>query len=252
MAQSPEFVNIDLAVRGYGYGIEGKNTTIPTNNILAFGTDVKVSNNSNFILPFKSSETEVTNITIQSKPDNNINYSAALPITISSSDLISSAFVIVSEALTDEYIEIKRNGVLAQTLLIKTEPRYTPFDCWFVNKYGQKYSITFFKEKETSLKVKRDSYESSTGQAKDGIHQLATYNNTGNTSFKANTGFLDEETNENIKQLMLSEKVWVLEGFLFNPVNVSQSSVQYKTRQKDRLLNYEVSFNYAYNEINDI
>lgn len=252
VAQSPEFVSTDLAVRGYGYGIEGKNPTTPANNVLAFSEDVNVSSSSNFILPFKASETEVTNISIQSKPNNTINYSVALPITNNSNDLVSSAFVKVSEASTDEYIEIKRNNVLVSTLTIKEEMRYTPFDCWFVNKSGQLQSITFFKEKETSLKVKSDDYESSIGQASDGVHQLVTFNKRGNTSFKANTGFILEENNEIIKQLYLSEKVWILEGFTFNPVNVSSSSVSYKTRQKDRLLNYEVSFNYAYNEINDI
>ena len=252
VAQSPEFVNTDLAIRGYGYGIEGKNTSTPANDILAYGEEVNVSTQSNFILPFNRSETEVTDITIKSFPNNNINYSVSLPTTDDSNDLVSSAFVSVNEAGTDEYIEIKRNNTLSHTLILKQELRYTPFDCWFVNKYGQLYSFTFFKEKETSLKVKSDSYESSIGQPKSGVHQLETYNKTGNTSFKANSGFISEENNEIIKQLFLSEKVWILEGFLFNPVNVSSSSVSYKSRQKDRLLNYEVNFDYAYNEINDI
>lgn len=252
VAQSPEFVSTDLAVRGYGYGIEGKNTTTPANDILAYGTEIKVSSQSNFILPFKASETLATDITIESFPDNNISYSVSLPLTNNSTDLVSSAFVSVIDAGTDEYIEIKRNNILAHTLLVKDEPRYAPFDCFFINKYGQEYSFTFFKEKETSLKVESDSYESSIGQPNVGVHQLETYNKTGNTSFKANSGFIEEENNEILKQLFLSEKVWILEGFIFNPVNVSSSNVTYKSRQKDRLLNYEVNFNYAYNEINDI
>lgn len=252
VAQSPEFVVIDSAVRGYGYGIEGRNTTTPVNNVLAFGLDVTVSDSSNFILPFKASGTVVTNVTVQSKPANVINYSVSYPATTNSNEIVSGVFVKVSESVADTSIEIKINGTLVHNIIKKTEPRYTPFDCWFINKYGQLYSLTFFKEKETSLKVKRDSYESSIGQAKDGIHQLATYNIKGNTKFKANTGFIDEENNEIIKQLFLSEKVWILEGFVFNPVNVSSSNVSYKSRQKDRLLNYEIDFDYAYNEINDI
>lgn len=252
VAQSPEFIVIDLAIRGYGYGIEGKNTTIPVNNILSFVGDVNVNRTSQFTLPFKASETVVTNISVQSKPSNSINYSIAIPLSIDSSSLISKVLVNVSDSLFDKYIEIKKDSVLVATLVLKEEQRYTPIDCWFVNKYGQLYSLTFFKEKETSLKVKSDTYESSIGQAKEGIHQLSTYNKAGNTNFKANTGFMPENNNEVIKQLLLSESAWIVEGDSFNPVNVSKSSVSYKSRQKDRLINYEIGFEYAYNEINDI
>ena len=64
--------------------------------------------------------------------------------------------------------------------------------------------------------------------------------------------YVDAENNEVIKQLLLSEKVWVVTGDLFNPVNVSSSGVEYKTRQRNRLIDYEIDFNYAYNEVNNV
>ena len=36
------------------------------------------------------------------------------------------------------------------------------------------------------------------------------------------------------------------------PLNVSKKSLEYKTRQNDRLINYEFEFEYAYNEINNV
>jgi|GEM_PF-2106926 len=252
VAQSPEFVSTDLAIRGYGYGIEGKNTGIPSNNVLSSSSIVNVSKTSQFNLAFKVSESVATNITIFSWPDNEIDYAITIPATTNSNELIKKAYVKCSEALTDTYIEIKKDTVLVHTLNIKEELRYDPIDVWFINKFGQLYTMTFFKELITSLKVKSENYESSNGQPIDGVHQNVIYNKFGNTEFKAKTGFISEENNELIKQLLLSDKVWILQGDLFNPVNVTSSSVEYKSRQKDRLLDYEINFDYAYSEINDI
>jgi len=36
------------------------------------------------------------------------------------------------------------------------------------------------------------------------------------------------------------------------PLNVVSKSFEYKTRQKDRLINYEIEFENAFNEINNI
>lgn len=251
VAQSAELVSTDLAVKGYGYGIEGKNTTIPSNNVLAFGSDVRVSSASQFTLPFKVSESVGTDITIVSYPNNTINFSATIAATTTSAELIKKAYVKCADAVNEKYIEIKKDTVLVHTLNITEELRYTPFDVYFVNKYGALYSITFFKESINTLNVQSESYESSNGQAKDGVHQLVTYNKQGNKDFKAKTGFISEDNNEIIDQLLLSDTVWVLEGELFNPVNVSTTSMEEQTRQKDRLLNYEFDFEYAYNHINN-
>lgn len=253
VAQSPEFVTTTLAVKGYGYGIEGKNSTLPLQRyLLADGSNVNVSDTSQFSLAFKASETATTAVTIISYPTNNINYSVSIAATTTSSELIKKAYVKVSEALTDSYIEIKREGILIYTLNIKEELRYTPFDVYCINKYGALYPVTFFKEKINNLKVKSESYENSSGQPIDGVHQIVTYNKNGNREFKAKTGFISEANNEHINQLLLSDRVWILEGDLFNPVNITTTGIEEQTRQKNRLLNYEFDFKYAYNEINDI
>lgn len=246
VAQSPELVTEDLAVKGYGYGIEGKNPTRPANKVLAFGTYVNVSKDTQFTIPILIDTS--TAVSVTSYPNNTINYNET-KISYNSDSLIQNIYV---QCVDEDYIEIKKDNALICTLNVKEELRYTPFDVWFVNKYGKLQSITFFKEVVNSLKVESESYEGSNGQAKDGVHQIVNYNKKGNSEFKAKTGFISEVNNEIIKQLLLSEKVWILQGDIFNPINVSSSSLEYQTRQKDRLLNYELSFEYAYNEINDI
>ena len=71
-------------------------------------------------------------ITVISYPDNQINFSQDVGDTILSNEMVKYMFVDLSEATTDEYIEITYNGETI-TLLIQDECRYTPVDIYFQN-----------------------------------------------------------------------------------------------------------------------
>ena len=69
---------------------------------------------------------------------------------------------------------------------------------------------------------------------------------------KLNTGFVDESYNEVIQQILLTEQAWIQEGGeVYTIIPVTQS-LQYKTRINDRLIDFQVEFEYAYDEINEI
>ena len=57
---------------------------------------------------------------------------------------------------------------------------------------------------------------------------------------------------EIIKQMMLSEQVWVDNGTEVLPITLNTSSLQFKKSVNDKLINYTVDFEYAFNKINDI
>ena len=190
-------------------------------------------------------------ITVTSYPDNQINFSQDVGDSLLSSELVKYMFVDVSEATTDEYIEITYNGETI-TLLITDECRYTPIDIYFQNKEGAEQVLTFFKAQTETLSVTSDEFQASRGQANLGNHQYIKYNVQGRQKLKVNSGFVNEEMNETFKQLFLSQRVWKYENGIFTPLNLSSKSFEYKTRQKDRLINYELEFEYAFNEINNI
>jgi hypothetical protein len=73
--------------------------------------------------------------TVISYPLNEINFSQNVPDSLNSSELVKYIWVNVSEATTDEYIEITYNSEVI-TLLITDECRYTPIDIFFQNKEG--------------------------------------------------------------------------------------------------------------------
>ena len=61
---------ISIAIKGYGYGIEGENPTLPTDKILMQGREFKVARDSKVIIPIQLDETPaptpsivVTNVT---------------------------------------------------------------------------------------------------------------------------------------------------------------------------------------------
>jgi len=59
-----------------------------------------------------------------------------------------------------------------------------------------------------------------------------------------------------MKQLLLSEQVWMTKTIdtrpTILPVNVKTQSLQYKTSVNDKLINYTIDFDYAFDKINNI
>jgi len=190
-------------------------------------------------------------ITVISYPDNQINESFVEPTSLDSSELVQNIWIDLTPAVTDEYIEVTYNDETI-TLLLTDECRYTPIDIAFQNKEGALCILPFFKAKTESMNVESEEFQTDRGQSIEGNHQYVRYNVQARTKFRVNSGFVKEEMNEIFKQLLLSERVWQFDGTNYIPLNVASKSIEYKTRQKDRLINYEIEFDYAFNEINNI
>jgi len=190
---------------------------------------------------------------VESFPLGSISFSGTISASTLSQNLIKNIFVNLAEASTsDEYVEINFNDIIT-TLLITDECRYTPVDIIFQNKEGALQILTFFKAKTESLQVDSEEFEFDRGQPEDGFHQFVTYNVQGRKPIKINSGFLDESMNESYEQLLLSERIWQFtEGKKYIPLSLSTKNFEYKTREKDRLINYELEFKYAFNVINNI
>lgn len=240
----------NLMLQGYGTGLDGENAQTPTNKVLISGNEFKVFRSGYFNLPIIISESITTSATIKSYPSLNINDTHTFLPTQNNSSLVRNILVDLSLALNDEVVEVIYNDVVI-TLLVTDECRYAPIDIAFQNKEGALQFITFFKAKTESLTVTSEEFQTDRGQAIDGFHQMVTYNVQGNSKFKMNSGFVDESMNETMKQLFLSERVWQFDGTNYIPLKLGSKSLEYKTRMKDRLINYEVELEYAFNEINN-
>jgi len=73
-------------------------------------------------------------------------------------------------------------------------------------------------------------------------------NTTGKKTIKLNTGFVTQDYSELITDLLLSETI-LLDNV---PVTVKTKSVELKTHIKDKMINYEIEFEYAFDIINNM
>lgn len=242
----------DIFSLGYSYGNEGENNLIVNESILMPIEEYKVYKEGVFIVPIHQNTDALRNVPVKVKsyPNSVLNYTGYVVGSLESSETIKYVWVDVSQAGSDRYIIV---SYLDQEiyLYIEDECKYSPINIMFQNKDGAQQNITFFKEKTYSMTVTNSEFERSAFQPQLGYHQFVRYDVQGRTKFKANSGYLDESANEAIKQLLLSERIWLYDG-AFTPINIKSSTVNYKTRQKERLINYELEFEMSYNEINNV
>lgn len=248
---TPQEESTNLFLLSYSYGYEGENITTIPNNILLEAQDYKVNRNGVFVVPVLGDESSGTNYSIISYPNNEINISSSVAASTDSSELVQYLWVQVDETTNDKYIEVDYDGVVT-TLLIYDECKYQPIDIFFQNKEGGEQVVTFFKEQRYSISVDSNSFESDRGQPSERNHQFVTFNVQARGLITLNSGWVDEEMNEIFKQMFLSERIWSYDGTSFIPLNIKSKNLEYKTRQKERLINYEVQFEPSYNEINNI
>jgi hypothetical protein len=254
---TPQNISTELMCLGYSYGNQGVNNDISSPNMLIPAQEYKVYRDGIFIVPVLLSETgsNAGSIVIKSFPTNEINSNFLIPNTTDSGALVKYIWVDVSEALTDTSIEVTyTNNLIIKTvsLYVEDECKYTPIDICFQNKDGALQNVTFFKERIERMSTTSSEFERSGLQPSDGFHQFVRFDVQGRTSFNANSGYIDESSNEVFKQLLLSERIYIYESNQFTPINISSKSITYKTRQKERLINYDLNFDYSYNQINNI
>ena len=169
-----------------------------------------------------------------------------------------------------QYIDIPANSSTIQvydtddTTLLKTinvtnicEPKYTPFKVTFVNKLGAFQDLYFFKKTTESTNVtdetfKRNTIANSTSTYQTYEGQRQRYNVNSKTSLSMNTGFVKENMNQTIEELFFSENVWIRYEGKTLPIIPSTKSLQYKIVLNDKLINYTVDFEFAFDKINNV
>jgi hypothetical protein len=162
------------------------------------------------------------------------------------------------------HISYTENGVNKVKIIdIKNvqECKYDPIKVTFINKFGALQDIMFFKKSIEKTEVKGEEFKSSvfdldTLSYKTYQHQQTQFMVQGNDSYTMNTGYMPEDYNEVIEQLMLSEQVWgtftTETEVLVRPLVVKTKSLTHKTSLNDNLVEYTIEFDIANNKINNI
>lgn len=237
------------ALYGYGYGNEGINYQIPSNGILITNRIFRVSRNTLFTIPVYCDSSKTVVISTVGGTYSN---SYTIASTTNSDDLIQ--LIIVDTSIISDYedrVTVTIDGI-AITILLDNDERYSNTDLFFINKYGAQQTVSMRKERSENMNVSREIFERSFNQPSDGHHQFVDYMINGKTGIRLNSGYIPEQNNLTFKELLLSDKVWMRYNSETIPVNIKSSNIDYKTKAVDKLINYEITIEQAYNEINTI
>lgn len=204
---------------GYGYFEEGSNPTISSNSLLQSNNIIYVPDNTSGVIPSEFS--------------GDIRYNTFTP--------------------TQTSITIGTNTIFINRTC---ETKYTPIKITFINKFGALQDMWFFKKSTKNINISKERYISSfvnaTGSYSTHKHQKKTLSVMGDESMTVNTGYVDEELNKAVKELLLSDKTWATIDGQVLPIDVKTESLTYKTSVNDKLIDYTIDFDFAFETINNI
>ena len=149
---------------------------------------------------------------------------------------------------------VYRNEVIVKSI---SECKYNPYRVTFLNRWGIKEDLWFFKRSDVTLQIEKESYRVNSIQSYNASSTIKTYqdyNVNGVEKITLNSGFVEEEMNEAFKQLLLSEDVTIYDykDNKEHTANISTSEFQYKQHINEKLINYTIEFKFAREVINNV
>ena len=135
------------------------------------------------------------------------------------------------------------------------ECKYTPYKVTFINKFGAYQDIWFFKRSNLSMTKKDEMFKSNiinNGSYNTYQHQYETFHVNAKEKLSLNTGFYPESYNEVFRQMSLSDKIWIEYNEKTLPVRLTSSNLSFKTRLDDKLINYTIELEFAFDKINNV
>jgi len=133
------------------------------------------------------------------------------------------------------------------------EPKYTPYQVAFVNRYGVTDFITFFKRSDevgafSSEQYKKSIYQDGFTSASLQGGQYQSFNVNSRNLMRMNTGWVDENYDAVIEDILMSENVAILLDGVWVAANPQRGSVDYQKEVNRKVINYEMTFDIAFNE----
>lgn len=237
----------NLVLNGYGYFGEGANPQIDR-KLLLTNTHYIVNKLGFFLIPILNDGT-LSQISI----DGHVH-------SLSTSSTLTSKvkyLVVNCQSISGTVLVVAGDEEI--TLEVNEECKYTPYDVCFLNRFGVFEIMSFFKQSSLSTTLQSKTFKNNyvaNGQYDVARHTYQELNKNGQESLKLNSGWVYEDYYRTVKELFLSERVYLWRNgdnsdYLV-PMIVDTKSYEYKSRVKDKLISYEIDFKYANDIINNI
>jgi hypothetical protein len=278
-----------LAIDGYGYFEDGANprsTQYTTPMLLQNNTTIYYSDGQDIRIPVYAEAATVTATLSPSVTDPDVKWNLAdifwqagsdtwnggnsnLSVTDNgnSDQKIQYLIIIGTQDLVDNStltLSSNNSSYSTNTVITLTkvcEPKYVPLSIIFYNKYGALQNMWFFKKSTTDINITSETFknnmidfDNSGGTPSYALtkHQEKKFIANGKESITINSGFYDESFNEVVRQMLLSEQVWIYDGSSTLPINLKSNTLQFKKSVNEKLISYTISFEYAFDKINNI
>ena len=284
---SPDNTNGFVAFDGYGYFNEGANPVLSTSLLMSNNTIFRL-NDSNVRIPVYTGATTSVSflnngvvkrtqaVSTSTNTNAQIDY-----ITVSGQDnndtyqerVVADGGILESSKCLDDFLESVDIGAVDEvyvatadaTEVVKIESvdecKFDPIKVTFVNKFGALQDMWFFLKSVESTSVKSEQFKASifdqsTLSYKTHQHQQQSFLTQGKDKIVMNTGYLNDDYNQVIEELLLSEQVYYTEitdtDEVVVPIIPVTKSVTYLTQLNDKLINYTIEFENAFDKINNI
>ena len=276
-----------IAFDGYGYFHEGTNPQLSRGLLLSNNTIFRL-NDSNVRIPvftedtnsvtflYKGEEKRTQTVSSSTNTNAQIDYITVSGLddndtykervindggTLEDSDCLDLFLRRYNIGEVDEVIVNTDAGVEVVKINTIYECKYEPYKVTFVNKFGALQDLWFFKKSVESTSVtseqfKASIFDQSTLSYKTYKHQQQAFLAQGKDRITMNTGYVNDDHNAVLEELLLSEQVWYTEITETEekviPVIPLTKSITYKTSVNDKLANYTVDFEHAFDKINNI
>ena len=242
----------------------------PTENVLLSNSTISVLYGQDINVPiYLGSDINVFQVALY-KNQNGQNIAVEI-ITINSEEIINTneivKYVTFQNVTEGYFIRVTSSAVpnipYNIDVEIETECIYDPIKITFVNRYGVLQDFYSYKVSKETIKSTNDDYNRSVlnEDVIGGIpvlsyntseHNKKTYNKQSKKSIELNTGYIAEDNNIIIEEMLNSEYIWLTIDSVIIPANLSTKSVALLTRTNDQLIKYKLNFDYSYNEIQNI
>lgn len=184
----------------------------------------------------------------------------------------SSLDVVNSDWYKIQLLDTFENIIDERKFVPTCEIKYEPVQLAYISKYGTWNYATFFKRSEETINKTSQEYRTITGNVQNGAYTYGLhnpmykkYNTNAKRQLTINSGFVDEAFKEVMEQILLSEYVLVVadstvtkDGSTYTytanngtvAANVSTNSLTKKTKVNDKLIEYTLDLEYAFDELN--
>jgi len=236
-----------IALDGYGYFEEGANPELSRNALISADNIYLPENTAGNFPIFVEGvgkviiDSNTTQITDSGNTNQKVQY-----ITIPA----NSSTILVYDI---------DDSTLRKTITVTNicEPKFTPYKITFVNKFGVFENMFAFKKSSEVSNVtdelfKRNIVTNASSNYNTYDNQKSRMNVNAQTSLTLNTGFIKEDMNQTIEELFYSENVYIRYEDKTLAVIPTSKSLQYKTVLNDKLINYTVQFDFAFDRINNV